>query len=511
MAAYKAFREPGLITDPLAISNQDFNDFDNRRLRYAIYWSFFENNAYRSIHSWSERYKTEYGLYRYIRHIYNPAYRLGEFWKAHLMGGSLDQAAGSSGALPIETENEALRPVISQIWQWSNWQINKDVFTLYGSLFGDVGLRVVDDVGRAKIYLQVVHPGIIKEVEKDPFGNVKAYVIQEKRGDPTGGSQMVEYTETAERDGEAVVYTTYLNGTPYAWPPFEAAKWSEPYGFVPLVVVQHNNVGLEWGWSELHPAREKIHEVDDLASKLHDQIRKMVDTPWLFSGVTKPGATPAMSYTSLTGQQAVDRPQPGREEIPALYGPAGATSTPLVAPLDIAATAAEIKEVIGELERDYPELKVDILRASGDVSGRALRIAQQPAEDKVKQRRANYDDALVRAQQMAAAIGGFRGYFSGVGLDSYADGLLDHSIDDRPVFSEDPLDKVEIDKTFWETAGAAIKAGIPLEVYLVEHGWDEARLERLLQSEEYQNRQALARLALGGEQARLIREGATNA
>jgi len=35
----------------------------------------------------------------------------------------------------------------------------------------------------------------------------------------------------------------------------------------------------------------KFREVDDIASKLDDQIRKMVDAPWLFIGMTKPVKT----------------------------------------------------------------------------------------------------------------------------------------------------------------------------------------------------------------------------
>ena len=90
VAAYKAFREPYLISR--FDDDAEFCDFDARRLRYAIYWAFYENTAYRKVHGWATRYKVDHGLYRYIRNIYNPAYRLGEFWKAHLWGGTLDPA-----------------------------------------------------------------------------------------------------------------------------------------------------------------------------------------------------------------------------------------------------------------------------------------------------------------------------------------------------------------------------------------------------------------------------------
>lgn len=508
MAAYKAFREPGLISDPLMqLGQDDFIDFEQRRLRYAIYWSFYENNIYRNIHTWAKAYKSQYGLYEFIRNIYSPAFRLGEFWKTHLWGGPLDLkdgVAGTEGALPIQTSNEALRPVIAQLWQWSNWAINKDVLTLHGAIFGDVGLQVVDDVQRSKVYLKPVHPGIIEELERDPFGNVKGYKFCEQRLHPNNTKLKVEYIETAERDNDSVVFKTYLNGKPYDWTG-QGQEWEEPYGFVPLVMIQHNNVGLDFGWSEFHPSREKIHEVDDLAAKVHDQIRKMQDPPFLFAGVTKPTATPTVTKTRLTGQAGLDNPQAGREEMNALYGPVGATATPLVANIDIAAASAEIRAVVAEIERDYPELKLiaDLQNAGGDISGRALRIAQQPAADKVTQRRPNYDDALVRVQQMAIAIGGFRGYdgFAGFGLDSYAAGDLAHSIGERSVFATDPLDKEEQETAFWTAANNALKAGIPLIPYLRQRGWSEEKITEITSDPEWQDRAAMRSLALGAQQA----------
>lgn len=496
-AGYTAFREYGLSTDPL--DDREFNNPEARRLRYAIYWSFYEGNAYRGIHTWSAGYKVQYGLYKYIRNIYNPAYRLGEFWKSHLMGGQLDPDAAEAGALPIETDNEALRPHLALLWKWSNWQIQKDIFTLHGTLFGDIALQVVDDTEKGKVYLQVIHPGTIKEIDKDGYGNVRAYTIEETRPDPTQKpgrlasilERQVTYTEIAEREGDNVIYRTLKDGKPYEWNGI-AAEWSEPYGFVPMVIVQHNNVGLEWGWSELHPGRGKIHEADDLASKLHDQIRKEVDPLWLFIGMKKPTANPQVTNTAAT----TGSPQPGRQEVSSLYAEnENAKAQALVSDVDIPAVSQEIKNQLAELERDYPELKVDTLRATGDISGRALRIAQRPAEDKVMQRRASYDDALVRAQQMALAIGGMRGLFPGLNLNSYAAGQLDHSIGSRPVFAEDPLDGVEIDRAFWEAAKLAGEAGIPLPLYLEEAGWAADKIAKVtaaLEAKEQRNREIAA-------------------
>lgn len=493
-AGYKAFREPDIISDPLD-SDADFSAWDSRRLRYNLYWAMFENTSYRDVHKWAKQYRIDHGLYKYIRNIYNPSYRLGEFWKSHLWGGLLDDAAGDGkeeySALPIATENEALRPAIAQLWQWSNWQIAKDLATLYGSVLGDVALYIVEDEQREKVYIDVVHPGIIKEVEADRFGNVKAYIIEEERQDPTADREKaVTYTERAYREPgtDNVIYETFLNGIPFGWddnPP----QWELPYGFIPMTIVQHNNVGLPWGWSELHALRSKIHEVDDLVSKLDDQIRKTVDVPWLFAGMTKADATPTTTETTLTGTAAQRRPQPGREEIPALYArDPNAKPHPLIAPLDIEATGTHIKDILLVLEEDAPELTVSrtAKEASGEKSGKAIREARRLAETKVNQRRPNYDNALVRAHQMAIAIAGFRGYgdeFGGFNLDSFAAGTLDHTIGRRPVFQVDQLDDLEIKAAQAATIKTMTDAGVSIEQAALFVGV-EADIARMLMQVE---------------------------
>lgn len=489
MAGITAFRE-AYLSAGLTDQQTDFNEWDARRLRYELYWAFYENTAYRNVHSWATTYRQQQSLYKYIRGIYNPAYRLGEFWKAHLWGGRLDPAAGDGktkpSALPIETDNEKLREPISTLWKWSNWQINKQIVTLHGSVLGDVVMQVVDDVERKKVYIQPVHPGLLKSVEVDAWGNVKGYEIEETREDPNAPGRAATYKETAERDGESVVYRTFLNGVPYAWMG-ELSEWSEPYGFIPMVLVQHNNVGLDFGWSELHSGRGKFQEADDLASKLSDQVRKNVDAAWLFSGIEKPRNAPRAGGGTAA---SIENPSPGREETPVIYAPTGAQAQPLVTQLDIGATAQYIGSILAEIERDYPELQMDIWAAGKETSGRALRVARQRVTTKVEERRANYDDCLVRVQQMAISIGGYRNYegFAGFGLDSYERGDLAHSIGERPVFAVDPLDNIENEGAFWVAAQAAIKSGLSLPVYLKRQGWNEEEIKEVTGSPEYKAR-----------------------
>ena len=502
MTGYKAFRSTYFSSDQINLSN--FTDFSARRLRYSILWAMYENTAYDKIHTWSVSLKSEMGLYKYIRNIYNPSYRLGEFWKAKLLGGALDPAAGNGEEVPsvlpitMETESEGLRKAISQVWQWSNWQIKKDVFGLWTPVLGDGVLKIVDDPDREKVYMKPIHPGRLSDVDLDDFGNVKGYVLEYKQRDPRDGhSGEVTFKEVAFRDGDDVVFQTYLNQGLYAWDGV-AAEWAVPYGFVPMVVLQHNDVGLDFGWSELYPGLSKFREVDDQASKLNDQIRKLVEGAWLMAGISKPGTTPVVS-----GQESTEeKPQPGREELKAIYTTnAQAHADSLVAPINVGEVAASIKDLITELERDFPELRVDLSNASGDISGRALRINRAPVEAKVLQRRPNYDNSIVRAHQMAVAIGGMRGYgdaFNGFNLDSFEAGKLDHSIGERPVFDTDPMDELEQDAKFWENAAKAKTAGVPLVVYLEQQGWTKTAIAQITDSEEYKLRTESMKAGLDG-------------
>lgn len=502
MAGVKAFQRAYAETDTL--NTATFSSFEARRARYEIFWAFVESTAYSSAHDWSAALKKEYGLYEYTRNIYNPAFRIATFWATHLMGGRLDPAAGDGkavpSALPIllpanSTNGDRLRAALSTVWQDSNWQTNKDIYTLHGNIMGDVGLRVIDDTARGKAYLNVLHPGTIKSADLDAFGNVKGYVLEELRQDPRVAAkddplglvrtsdQLITYNEVVTRDGVNVVYQTYLNDKLYAWPEHVArignavAEWEEPYGFVPLVLVKHINIGLDWGWSEMQPTLPKIREADDMASKLNDQVRKTVDAKWAFLGAKKSDVTPAVKGRARSAQN----PEPGRDEEGAYYLPPGADVKPMIAPLDIAATSAHILTMLDSIEDEHPELRKEVygLTAGGGVvSGEAIRNARQPVEEKAEWLRPHYDNGEMRAAQMAIAIGGWRKYkgYEGFNLDSFQRGLLNHSIGARPVFGSNQYDALELKSKTYTVLKLAQDAGIPRSVAEAEVGYTEEEI-----------------------------------
>jgi hypothetical protein len=543
-AGLGAFRDAWLSADAQRQQSGVGNDFDAfgtyeaRKFRYDLFWGMYQNNTFRDLaHTWSPSLKAAFSLYRHTRNVFNPVNRLIEFHASHVQGGQLDKDAGDGekvrSAIPILTENEAIRPAVAKLWRDSNWQTAKAIQTRYGACFGDVAVVVDDDPIRKRVTKRVIHPGFLKWVDFDASGNVTSYILEEYRYDPRAPGvkdlppivdprslhRVVRYNEEAFSDGGDVVYRTYLNGAPFNWRGNDESgnplpwEWRVPYPFVPLVLAQHLNVGLPWGVAEPHALISKVFEVDDMASGLGDQIRKCIRAPKLIAGVmaSAPVGPGVAGQPSIPGTTAtLGRPDPSRQEQGFLTASLGTTVHDMAFPLDIDGVSAHIAAINAEIEKDFPELQMDIWAVNTDVSGRALRVARQRTEVKVQERRVAYDALEVKSNKLALAIGGARGYpgYQGFGHDPREEGPLDHEVGHRAVFSPDPLDDTEEAQAFWTMATAAVTAGMPLEVLLEREGWDpgdvakvaKAKAEAMQQQTELLNR-ARTTSAVIGEKA----------
>ena len=486
LTGFKAFRESFVISglqDDTILTLGGFEDWNARRVRYEVFWAQYENTVFRDIHRWSNKLKADYSLYRHIRNIYNPAYRLGEFWKSHIFGGTLDPEAGDGlsvpSAIPLvvpktnQVNEDGLRKAIAQTWRWSKWASKKDLFTLYGGVLGDVFLEIVDDTDLEQVYFDTIHPGLIVDSVQDRKGNLKSYTLMERRAHPLNASLQVTYEERCINEDGNVRYETYLNGEPYAWDAKLGETWPVDYGFIPMVQVKHIDVGLDWGWSEFHAGRPKFQELDDIASKFHDHIRKSVDPAWFMSGVSKSRVENTVQRTEQTPDQ--NDSAPDRESLPFIYATnPQARATALLSDLELEGVLKSVESMIEEIERDYPELHLDENIALATQSSRAIRVARQKTEAKVIQRRPEYDDALQRANMMAVSIGALRGYdaFTDFSEASFEAGALEHYMGKRQIFGKDPLDDIEIAQKFWEVADLAVPH-IGLQYFLEREGWDE--------------------------------------
>ena len=505
--ALSTFRESMLNADPgqgrstFGGALDEWSRLEARKFRYQLNWAMHQNDAYRDlVHLWATRFKVRFGTSKHIRHIYNPAERLGNFYQSHTFAGPLDPEAGDGesepSALPILTDNEAIRPAIGRLWRDSCWPVVKDIFTLWGAVLGDVAIRVVDDPALGQVRKELVYPGHLARVVYDHQHDVKGYLIRKEVEDPavdpagyldpvTAGVELarpVVYAERCYRDGDLVVFETFKDGKPYPWNGVSAA-WTEPYGFVPLRVASHRPIGLDWGMNCFHGGLPQFMEVDDQASVLGDNNRKKLNGPWLMPGVKSreelKGA--GVNRSQRTAMENAADPEPQRTELNLLFANSvDAKAISMTADIDIAGMCEHIRDMLGAIERRYPEMLADVGMA-GHVTAEAIRNARQVGSARVQLVRPGYDAAEVATNQMALAIGGFRGYegYEGFGLDSYASGRLDHAIGHRAVFEVDPLDSINEDMAFWQACNEAVKAGVPLALYLERNGWSEEDLKAL--------------------------------
>lgn len=433
-----AFSEKNLIPSEQAT----WDDYDARLSRYAVYTSYYNNDVYRTTNINAARLKSASALYKHIRGIQNPVERLCDAYPSKVYGGSLDFEDLSTGAIPITLADDRLKDAIRQLWIWSNWRLQKALYVRNGTLLGDSAIKIVDEPDRGKVRMEVLHPGKIKIVKTNAVGDVKAVVIQYDRYDPEVGKSYV-YTEEWSEDG---MVRTSRNNQPFAYyndangKPVD--KWENPYGFIPLVLVQHKNMGMGWGANAFHAQIYKIDEINDAASLLNDQVRKAVNLMWYFAGV---GNKDELSASADE-----------RDKIPAIYGPKDSQPYPMVGQVDIAAAGANVDRLLMELERDMPELALHRLRESGNATAPGVRAVYSDAIDRFIEAQGVYDDGLIRAQKMAISIGGFRGYdgFRGYNLNSFDAGDLEHYIQDRPVI-DDQLSKEQKIMAL-QAAGASI-------------------------------------------------------
>lgn len=491
-AAYNAFWNP-----PAG----DSEGFASQRMsRYEWFWALYWNTAYDDLSAYFANYPTGSKLYKFTRGLRNPVHRYVDFYVANVWGGALDMQAGNGratpSALPIETENEALRPAIARLWTWSNWNSKRTLATRFSSSLGDCFIKVVDRPQVGKVYLQVRWPGEVSEAEWDDFGNLKRAVIEYDSLDEK--EQRFTYREEIEHPsawgGATTRFSTYRNGIAFGYAENGGeAQWTTPYDFVPMVHVPWLDVGQHWGAVGFIAAVRKIDAANALASQLADQVGKAVHTPLVAMGIQAGDVTVSQS---------------DQDSIPIMYvnrTPGEADISPLISDLNLEHGLNLLNAQLHEIHEDLPEMRMSEALRSG-MSGEALGRAFSDVLAQIEQVRAGHDSALVRAQMMAVAIAGQSRYhpdFAGFDLNSYAQGRLDHNIGRRPVLPRSSDEELKAQQVRWEMVNKAVGSGVPMATALREiMGWQEEQFAGMAEDAEAEESQRAELGAVMLEEAR---------
>lgn len=446
--------------NPLEFSHQ------NRVNQYTLLWSYYANTVFEDVGKWTA-YRSQFGLYRHTRSIYNPVQRIVDFYVNHVYPGVLsedgtDLPDGIPIAIPLsEDTDEKLKDAIAQFWQWSNWQDGLGLMLTYGAATGNVMVEVIDELESGKITANILWPGLVSDLELDATGNVKAYALEYQAQDVTRfGKDRQVYTYRKEVDQEAFRY--FKDGNPFDYG--DGAEVANPYGFVPAVWAKHRNQGGDFGMAAVGGAIPKIDELNSLASHISDQVHKVINGTMIIAsgGNIVPlfsGGNDRRNKDVGDDLSSLERTT-NRQSLPMLKGPADTTVSPLAGNLDLGDAELRVTSLLSEIERDFPELTFyEKLRDMAQVTGPAAARLTGDVGMKVGRAQANYDQQSIKLFQMAVAIGGWRlrrgewpqptdqqKKFAPFDLTSYERGELDISILPRPLIAPNESDAIQIDK-----------------------------------------------------------------
>lgn len=482
-AALSAFRR--IYADPGALSRS--GEADDRLADYRLLWSYYSNSAFDALSSAWQSYRAQNRLYRGIRPIYNPARRLAEFYAGVIYQGEWGMTPASmvqkSCAIPLgEDTPPALLAAIAQMYQWSNWQSKKSLMLRYGAAVGDCLIVIVDDIQRRKIYPDVIWPGNVASISTDATGNVVAYTLEYDVLDPEDETRQRTYTYRREVDKVAIV--EYADDSQVSYAP-------NPYGFTPACWVQHAPGGSVHGQPALRNIG-KMDELNALAAHALDQAHRILEAPILLSGSSVGGNLGSQAKAGPAGPAGypgAPRLAPAsqeREELKIIVG--GENSDIKTVRLDPGEAVEHIDRLLKEIEQDHPELGMwQSLRQMSQVTGPAADRLFGDVAALVNAARAQYDQQTIKMLQMCTAIGGWRANsgawglssqlsrqqraFLPFGLESYANGELDLTIQSRGLVLNSPEEELRLeqmrqslaaDRAYADAPGAA--QGMPAAI-----------------------------------------------
>lgn len=469
--------------------------YQSRLQRYYTNAAYYNATVYSTLNRYWAVQQNTLGLYRHTRSIYNPVQRQNDLLVSYVYGGSLDIEDLSSGAIPIAPNNPSVIEAIKKTFISSRWGELKSLYIRWGAQFGDVALKLIDDRLKQKVRIEVLNPSKIREATFDAVGNITSVSIEYQKLEDSplpqpGLSGLFNfnpkalrwyvYTEMIDLVNGQTRFRTFKDGQPFAYYADEAGAmvdtWYESWGFVPMVLASHKDVGLRWGASSFHGSLRKMDEINDFASHLNDQVRKSVNALWYFAGVQAQA-----DLVTNDGTQT-------RDQTPAIYGPEGSQPFAMIGNLPIDQALNVLAKMIEELEKDLPELALqDIRHATRAMTAPGVRAGYSDAIGRIQEARGNYDQALVRALQMAITIGGNNGYegYAGFTLDSYGRGDLDFSIKDRPVIDDSLALSEEL------TSLAAVGAQPPAiqRLMLEKLSYSEKEIDSVVNAAEAQQQQ----------------------
>ena len=425
-AAYKAFSDPESVQNSITTTR--------RAETYSQAWSYYRKKMFsrRDSFDWSA-YLASRELYKHTRLIYNPVPSIVDFYVDNVWQAAENNLYRALSTPVADGADESLVEAIAQIDQWTNWRGEQQKVKRYAAATGNVLIEVIDDGLRDKITQKTVWAGYVTDLQLSDADDVLAYTLEWSAYDSDKKETYV-YKKIITKES----FSYFRDDKPFIPNGKSDAVEENPYQFCPAAWIKHIDDGAFYGL----PACEdfdKVDEVNSLASHLHDNIHKEIESGKLL-GIDDPATIRVLTGGAQNSDGTINENDPRLERV--LLAAKGNVSVhDLSGLLKLAEAHPYLKELIASFADDYPELQAHaIIKQNTQLSGAALERLLTPAQNRLDRAAANYDQQLIKLRQMQIAIAGWRtrnGWqnltdqqrkFAAFNLESYQDGNLDFNL-----------------------------------------------------------------------------------
>jgi hypothetical protein len=392
-----------------------------------------------------------------------------EFYVSQLIPGDLSN-------VKVNASN-AVSNAISQIWNWSNFESQKQLAVRQLALYGNLFWKAASDGN--KVWFEIISPKNVTELEEDKRGYIQKIRIDYT--DLDENNNCVYVTEYWEKEGDYFAVwqnSFYVEKLEQMGNPVNSGFLSElGIDFIPIVHIKFKDIGKTLGIGCTNHALDKIDEANREASRLVQLLYKW-NKPLI--------AISTKDNTTAKPIEPLKKENLALKDNAVMYLKGDSQVNSLVPNLDYEAALKILQDMMNELENDLPELKYYSMK-DGNLSGKAIKMILQSSISKAIEARGNLIRGLIRINQICLTLGKVWGIFSSIG--SYENGDFNHTISLPELF---PLSIDEISQTLLNlvNSGMSLKSAMRLTNFSedeIEQAWKEKSEADALKAEQNLN------------------------
>lgn len=353
-----------------------------------------------------------------FRALYNAAPDVVNFFKTNVLRGVLvrpekvteqfralvegtEEADNDQERLAtIRADNERVIDPIIRTWEWSRFDVKRELAVQWAATMGDAVGIVVEDARLAggqlqngsKVYIELCHPAKLVDWAvdaRDNFTYVRVEEIITERDPRKALSEKGFRTYKKTRIWTKTKIMTLKDDKPWDYRTDDGSgqpTFDNPHGFVPVKLIQHQHADGTFGVPAFVDIIDLINEACVRASHIGDLIGEHTAPLWAILGAS--GGDIDRSQSNL------------------LYIPEGKDVRALVAELRVLEAYGHITKLTEQMAKKHPEIEIgEIRRRSGDVTGQAVRNLMMDLMQTAERIQENYGIALRDLMQMAMTMG----------------------------------------------------------------------------------------------------------